>query len=203
VQLFHYHLVTSRLREVEERYLGKLGFALVARYGRIGDEPASFEPGVAWEELDRIGFRLRLTELQRGAVNVVVQPGHWEIPRVDHVGFALEEEEFREVLARATLLGRRVQEHGEQRTFVATPAGYRLEIHPPREWIQELLARGDELALTELRLLADDPQAKAHALAELLGIDAEGGSVAVDGCTVRFVAGGPEGRPALDAERFD
>ena len=42
VQLFHYHLVTSRVREVEGRYLGKLGFDLVARHGRIGEELTSF-----------------------------------------------------------------------------------------------------------------------------------------------------------------
>jgi catechol-2,3-dioxygenase len=34
VQLFHYHLVTSKVREVEARYVGKLGFDLVARHGR-------------------------------------------------------------------------------------------------------------------------------------------------------------------------
>ena len=33
--LFHYHLVTSKVRQVEARYLGKLGFELVARYGRV------------------------------------------------------------------------------------------------------------------------------------------------------------------------
>src|SRR5262249_27259711 len=36
VRLFHYHLVTSKVRQAEARYLGKLGFELVARYGRIG-----------------------------------------------------------------------------------------------------------------------------------------------------------------------
>ncbi len=33
VHLFHYHLVTSKVRLVEARYVGKLGFELVARYG--------------------------------------------------------------------------------------------------------------------------------------------------------------------------
>ena len=45
VQLFHYHLVTSRVREVEARYIGKLAFDLVARHGRIGEELTSYEPG--------------------------------------------------------------------------------------------------------------------------------------------------------------
>src|SRR5439155_6591501 len=38
LHLFHYHLVTSKVRDVEARYIAKLGFQLVARYGRIGDE---------------------------------------------------------------------------------------------------------------------------------------------------------------------
>lgn len=94
MQLFHYHLVTSKVRRIEARYLGKLGFRLVARYGRIGDERVSYEAGVSWEELDRMDFKLRLSELERGAVNVVVQPGQWELPRVDHVGFALDDDEL-------------------------------------------------------------------------------------------------------------
>ena len=75
MQLFHYHLVTSRVRQVEARYVGKLAFELVARHGRIGEEYQSFEAGISWEELDQMGFKLRLSELERGAVNVVVQPG--------------------------------------------------------------------------------------------------------------------------------
>ena len=203
MQLFHYHLVTSRVREVEERYFAKLGFNLVARHGRLGEEPSAFEPGTSWEELDQMGFRLRLTELQHGAVNVVVQPGHWAVPRVDHLGIALEEGEYKAVLERASLLGRKVQEHGGRRTFIATTSGYRLEVHPPREWIQELLAARHELSLAELRLRADSPGAKAGALAELLGLDPENGGVEVGGTAVSFLPGGPEGRPVLDAELFE
>ena len=202
MHLFHYHLVTSRVRPVEERYLGKLGFDLVARYGRVGQEPAAYEAGVAWDELDRVGFKLRLSELQRGAVNVVVQPGHWNVPRVDHFGVVLTEEDFRAALARATLLGRRVQERSGRRTFVATRGGYRLELHPPRDWIDELLEARDDLAIQELRLRADVPAVKARALAELLGLDAEKTSVAVGDSVVHFLPGGPEGRPELEAEVF-
>src|SRR3954451_16196082 len=85
VHLFHYHLVTSQLRQVEARYVAKLGFRLVARHGRIGDSQLSYESGVPWEELDRLCFKLRLTELEHGAVNVVIQPGHWRVPRVEHI----------------------------------------------------------------------------------------------------------------------
>jgi hypothetical protein len=202
VQLFHYHLVTSELRDVEARYLGKLGFNLVARHGRVGDDHVSVEPGVSWEKLDEDGFKLRLSELERGAVNVVVQPGHWRVPRVDHVGVALDEEEFQAVLARATQWNLRVQEHGGRRTFVATNAGYRIEIHPPREWIDDLLSEREQLHLTELQLRADEPAAKAGALADILGVELQANSVLVGETVVTFLAGGPEGRPELHGERF-
>jgi hypothetical protein len=202
VYLFHYHLVTSELRDVEARYVGRLGFELVARYGRIGDEHVSVEPGVSWEKLEQEGFKLRLSELERGAVNVVVQPGHWRVPRVDHIGIALDEEDFQSVLGRAMQWNLRVQEHGGRRTFVATNAGYRLEIHPPREWIDELLENRDEFQLAELQLRADEPDAKAGALADLLGLEAVDNAVDVGGSVVRFVEGGPEGRPELYGERF-
>ena len=202
VQLFHYHLVTSRVREVEARYIGKLAFDLVARHGRIGEELTSYEPGVAWNELDSMGFKLRLTELEKGAVNVVVQPGQWDLPRIDHVGFALDEDEFIEVMERAQRYELRVQEYPGRRTFVATGAGYRIEIHPPREWIDDLLGESETMRLAGLRLKAENPAAQASALAQLLDSFVDELSVHVGDAFVRFVEGGPPGRPQLDGELF-
>jgi hypothetical protein len=203
VRLFHYHLVTSELREVEARYLGKLRFDLVGRYGRIGENDVLMETGTSWDELDADGFKVRLCELQRGAVNVVVQPGHWRLPRIDHLGVALDEDDFHDVLARATDWNLPVQERGSRRTFIATNAGFRLEVHPPRDWIDELLDSADEFALAELQLKADKPEHKAGVLADILGLETQGAAaVDVGGTLVRFVAGGPEGRPQLDGERF-
>jgi hypothetical protein len=203
VKLFHYHLVTSRVREVEARYLGKLAFGLVARHGRIGEEYQSFEPGMSWEELDRLGFKLRLTELERGSVNVVVQPGQWDLPRVDHLGLALDEDEFADVVDRAVEQELRVQAHGGRRTFIATNAGYRLEVHPPREWLEELLGAWTEFGLGELQLLAEDPAEKAAALSSLLELEVvDGAAVDVGSTRVRFLPDGPPGRPQLHGELF-
>jgi catechol 2,3-dioxygenase-like lactoylglutathione lyase family enzyme len=202
VQLFHYHLVTSKVRDVEARYIAKLGFQLVARYGRIGDEQTHYEAGVPWEELDELDFRLRLSELERGAVNVVVQPGQWDLPRVDHVGFALDEDEFLDVMEHAKRLELRVQEYPGRRTFVATGAGYRVEIHPPRDWIDELLAEGETMRLAGLRLKSEDPGAQAAALAGLFHAVLDDHSVHVGDAFIRFVEGGPPGRPQLDGELF-
>ena len=202
MQLFHYHLVTSKVRQVEARYIGKLAFHLVARHGRIAEEYQLFEAGRSWEELDRLQFKLRLSELERGAINIVVQPGQWEVPRVDHLGVALDDDEFDEVLDRAVSRELRVQAHGGRRTFISTNAGYRLEVHPPREWLDELFEQRDELALGELHLRAEDPQVKAEALAEILDVPSDGGTVTVGETTVRFLPGGPPGRPELQAELF-
>jgi hypothetical protein len=202
VRVFHYHLVTSKVRQVEARYLGKLGFALVARHGRIADDLTSYEAGVSWEELDRSGFKLRLSELERGGVNVVVQPGQWELPRVDHLGLALDEDGFGAIVDRAAELDLRVQDHGGRRTFVSTNGGFRLEVHPPRDWLEDLLAGEREFRLGELHLLADDPERKAEALAEVLGLVPAGTTVAIGDSVVRFFPGGPQGRPQLEAELF-
>jgi catechol 2,3-dioxygenase-like lactoylglutathione lyase family enzyme len=200
--LFHYHLVTSHVQEVEARYLAKLGFRLVARYGRIGEDQVHFEAGVGWDELEGKGFRHRLSELERGAVNVVVQPGQWRLPRVDHIGLALDDDEFHDVLERATKLRFRVQEFPGRRTFVATDAGYRVEIHPQRDWIDQVLANAGELKVAELQLKADDPAAKAAALERLLEVEAEDGEVELGDSLLRFLEGGPRGRPELYAEQF-
>ena len=202
MHLFHYHLVTSRVREVEARYIGKLGFNLIARHGRVGDDLTSYEPGTSWSELDASGFKLRLSELEKGAVNVVVQPGQWPLPRVDHLGLVLDEDDFEETLERAAHAELRIQEHGGRRTFVSTNAGYRLELHPPRDWIDDLLADSAELRLAELELLADDPRGKAEALASILDLDLDDSAVRVGHTIVRFVPGGPQGRPELHGELF-
>ncbi len=202
MRLFHYHLVTRRIRDVEARYIAKLGFDLVARHGRIGEDAVSFAAGVPWHELDRMGFKLRLSELERGAVNVVVQPGQWELPRIDHLGFVLDDTDFAAALARAERHDLRIQEHGGRRTFVSTNAGYRLELHPPREWIDELIAAEDVLRLSELQLRTDDPTGKAAALADLLDLSASEAVVEIGETIVRFVGEGPQGRPELHAELF-
>jgi hypothetical protein len=75
-------------------------------------------------------------------------------------------------------------------------------VHPPREWIDELLDDGRDFRLSELQLLADEPDAKARALADILGRDTTDNAVEIGETVVRFLPGGPEGRPELYGERF-
>ena len=202
MQLFHYHLVTSKVRLVEARYIGKLGFGLIARYGWVGENAHWFEQGVSWEELEQMGFRLRLIELGRGAVNVVIQPGHWDSPRVDHLGIALDEDGYIGVLERASELDLKIQDHPGKRTFVATDVGYRIEVHPPRDWIEDLLAEAEELHVAELQLKAEKPSEQSAALADILDAVALHDEVAVGDSLVRFLPDGPTGRPELYGELF-
>lgn len=191
MQLFHWHLLTSQAREEERRYVDELGFALVARYGTLAGEQAAPGPERSWEELDELGFRHRLTELERDGVNVVVQPGRTEPPLVDHVGVLVGVDDLELVLRRAAERGRRIQQRGGKRTFVATGAGYRLELRTDR---------AEPSAPFEVELAADDPAAKLDALAALLGVPAEVGALTLGTGTLRFLPGGPSGRPRLAGE---
>ena len=106
------------------------------------------------------------------------------------------------MMERAQKLELRVQEYPGRRTFVATGAGYRVEVHPPREWIDDLLSEADTMRLAGLRLKSEDPGAQAAALADLFDVVMDDHSVHVGEAFVRFVEGGPPGRPQLDGELF-
>jgi hypothetical protein len=193
VRFFHYHLATSRPREHEERYLTELGFALVARYGTLAGEPIAAGPDRGWSELDELGFRLRLTELERDGVNVVVQPGRWEPPLVDHVGVFASETEVEAVLGRGRAAGRTVQERNGRRTFVATGVGYRIELRSELDVA---------VAPFEVTLAAAEPGAAAAALGLLLDVEPERDELRLGSGRVRFQPGGPSGRPRFVGERI-
>ena len=67
----------------------------------------------------------------------------------------------------------------------------------------EALARESEtMRLAGLRLKSENPAAQASALAQLLDSVVDESSVHVGDAFVRFVEGGPPGRPQLDGELF-
>jgi hypothetical protein len=190
VRLFHYHLASSAVRALEASYVER-GYELVARYGRVRAEQVSFDAGHDWAELDALGFRLRLTQLGRDGIEVVVQPGKRPEPLVDHVGVLLADDAFRAVLHRADERKLTVQERGGRRTFVATGAGLRLEL------------RRDvpgEVAALQLDLAAAEPARQADGLAFLLGLEATDATLSIGGSTIRLLPGGPAGRPCLVAD---
>ena len=62
------------------------------------------------------------------------------------------------------------------------------------------LEREDELRLAELHLRAENPGAKARALAEVLGLEPLGPELVIGESLVHFEPGGPDGRPELVGE---
>ena len=108
-----------------------------------------------------------------------------------------DEDDFHAVLARATSWNLPVQDRSSRRTFVSTGAGYRLEVHPPRPWIEELLAERDELAIADLRLRTSEPHQKASALADLLGLEEpRGGAVELGRRACSSCRAGPRAGPS-------
>ena len=192
------------LRDVEARYVGKLGFELVARYGRIGDEHVADRAGRL------VGEARPATGSSSGCRSSSAAPSTSSSSRATGASRASTTSASRSTRtssrrcsARATQWNLRVQEHGGRRTFVATNAGYRLEVHPPREWIDELLdEQGRAAASPSCSCAPTSPRRRRARSPTSSASRRTDNAVEVGGTVVRFVAGRPGGRPELYGERF-
>ena len=164
----------------------------------------AIEAGVSWEKLDGDGFKLRLSELERGvgerrrAARALADPSasttsasrstRTSSSRLLGAGGRLEP-------ARAGAR-RPTDVHRHERRL--PPRG------PPASRVdrRSCSTSATEFRLTELQLRADEPRAKAGALADILGLERDGDAVLVGETLVSFLPGGPEGRPELYGERF-
>ena len=206
VHLFHYHLVTSQLRDVEARYLGKLGFDLVAplrpdrRRARRGRARAS--PG---RSSTTTASSSALSELERGSVNVVVQPGHWRSR-----GSTTSASRSTRTTSRRCSAARCSGTCACRSTAAAGRSSRRTPATGSRSTrrasgstscsTQERRARGSP----SCSCAPTSPATKAGALADILGLRRDGTTPSTSASTiVRFLPGGPEGRPELYGERFD
>ena len=159
MHLFHYHLVTSELRDVEARYIGKLGFDLVARYGRVGDDHVSVEAGV---ELGAARPR-RVQAAARASSSAARSTSSSSRGTGGCRGSTTWGSRSTRTSSRRCSRGRRSgtcacrSTAAGARSWRRTP-GYRIEVHPPRDWIDDLLANQAELRLAELQLKADEPR---------------------------------------------
>jgi hypothetical protein len=163
VLLYHVHFDVADVPAAEAEW-EKRGFGVVARFGYVGKEHRRFEPETGWDELAGLGVRLRLVELERGAVNVVLMRSRFPEVRLGQVGFATNAGEQRAALDRAAAAGARVR-NGGFRSFVSSGQRFDLELTAERH------AYGPE-ALGELRLervvvRCADPE-KAAALARVV-----------------------------------
>ena len=161
VLLHHVHLLVPDVPAVEEEYAGS-GFAVVARYGYLGQEYQRFGADVGWDELDRRGFRLRLVELEQGAVNVVLMPSRFPERRLGHIGAVADPEERDRAIAAAGRLGRATR-GGEVRKFVRTGGGFELEL-TNRDRARTITAGTGRLRIERLEIACPDAGIAAETL---------------------------------------
>ncbi|HEU0193573.1 MAG TPA: hypothetical protein VFQ71_05200 [Gaiellales bacterium] len=159
--LHHVHLLVPDVPAVEEEYAGA-GFAVVARYGYVGQEHEGFGPEVGWDELRRRGFRLRLVELEQGAVNVVLMPARFPERRLGHIGAVADVDERDRALAAADRLGRSTR-GGDVRKFVRTGGGFELELTDSGR-ADSILAGTERLRIERLEIACPDTAAAAETL---------------------------------------
>jgi hypothetical protein len=163
VLLFHVHFEVNDVSAAEAE-LERDGFSLRARFGYVGREHRRFEPE---EPLD--GARLRLSELEQGAVNVVLMRSRFPERRLGHFGVTADPGERAAVLARAAELGLR-SKPDEVRSFVELDRQLQLEISDARRYgygADQLGARRIE----RLEVACANPNETAARLGRLVGAE--------------------------------
>jgi hypothetical protein len=161
VLLFHVHFEVQDVPAVEAQ-LERDGFALRARFAYVGSDVRRFAPD---EPLN--GARLRLAELEQGAVNVVLMPSRFPERRLGHFGVSASPDEHAAVLDRAAELGLRTKPD-EVRSFVELDRQLRLEVSDGRRYgyADDQLAT---LRIERLEVASADPEAAAARLERLVG----------------------------------
>lgn len=164
--LFHVHFEVDDLAAAETE-LERDGFALRARFAYVGREARRFKPD---EPLD--GARLRLSELEQGAVNVVLMPSRFPERRLGHFGVTAEPSEHAGVLERAAELGLRSRPD-DVRSFVQLDRQLQLEISDARRYAYT----GEQLAarrIERLEVACANPDEADDRLRRLVGPELAG-----------------------------
>ena len=121
---------------------------------------------MSWEELQRRKVRLRLVELERGAVNVVLMRSRFPEIRLGQLGLVINEVERERILGRAKADGIRVRDH-DFRWLLATGQRFDLELSSAERHPYGDDARAD-LCL-DRKIGCGDPSAVNQLFASLLG----------------------------------
>ena len=146
---------------------------------------------MSWAELGRKGVRLRLVELERGAVNIVVMRAKWPAVTVGHLGFSTGTEDREAALLRAADLGLRPRGEGF-RLFVPAGRRFELELTDHERFRYDEQAQS-ELSIGSLELACPEPEEADRIATAVLGAGASD--------RLRFVPGGD--RPELRAWQLE
>ena len=164
--LFHVHFDVADVPASEAEF-ERDGFRVKARFGFVGREHRRFDPSIGWDELAELGVRLRLVELERGAVNVVLMRAKAPDRRLGQVGFTATGEERGDVLARAAACGLK-SEPDDVRSFVRLDHRLDLELSDAGRYAYDAAALA-ELRIESLEVACARPERSAMLARMLLG----------------------------------
>ncbi|WP_330633413.1 hypothetical protein [Halocatena halophila] len=157
--LFHLHFNTPALETATAR-LNEYGVPLQQRFGTVRGERVSVGP----ETQPPDEFRLKLQVHRIGAVNISLAPG--QQPHFDHLGVFVAD--IDDVLTRARSREWSVRSN-ERRTFVMTPWGFRVELHPKSGARGVEFGRSSTPRLEDVILHASNPQVVREPLQTVFG----------------------------------
>ncbi|SIR17951.1 hypothetical protein SAMN05421858_1712 [Haladaptatus litoreus] len=148
-RLFHLHFNTQDVSGAERR-LAEFGLPLNHRFGHVDGESHALDADDSIPE----DFRLRLQDAERGYANVTLAPGRES--HFDHLGLCTSE--FDAICDRAENAGWSVRDRDGRRTFVMTPWGFRVELHPDGSDVENSLGSWDDahFEAVELTISATD-----------------------------------------------
>ena len=193
----------AQIRDLEARYVGKLGFRPdrpLRPHRRDTTSRSSRAPRGSELDRDRVQAPPVGAPARRGQRRPPAGP--LADPRLDHSASRSTRTISQALIERAASWHLPVQERGRRRTFVTTNTGYRVEVHPPRDWIDDLLGESDELSCraAAAHRPSGEPGGRPRRASSAADLDRD--PVEIGDTIVRFVPGGPEGRPELHGERF-
>lgn len=161
--LFHVHFEVPDVAAAEAEF-DREGFPVKARFGYVATEHRRFE---ADEPL--AGARLRLSELEGGAVNIVVMPSRFPERRLGHFGVAVDSDEHAVVLKRAAELGLRTKPN-EVRSFIGIDRQLQLELADANRYDYDDAALATR-RIERLEIACAHPDETSARLRELVGAE--------------------------------
>lgn len=159
-RLYHLHYHVPDV-DYAGHVLSEQGLPLHNTFGLGDGEMISLQPDTAIPE--EIRFRLYVS--QRGYANVTLIPG--KHVQFEHLGIITTK--FDSIIARAEAAGWYIHGLEKPRTFLNTPWGFRIELHPEGTRIEESLGSWDNARFAEAVLTVSEPEAVEEGIDSVIG----------------------------------
>lgn len=176
IKIFHLHFYTKHYKEIEEFFVSELGFKVKGRFSK-NDGP--LDKNISWNEIESKNIPLRLIEIEKGLVNIVLMPARFDKAKLEHFGLLLTEDNYKSAISKAKGLGLNVRQN-PNRTFIDSKLGFRIEIHNiDSDYIQFSQEKFNELYIKELEFSIDNSNEFCLLLNHLFAIELSGNNIKV------------------------